>query len=319
MLTETSSESETMAAILLAEDSPTHTALMRSLLQSASHEVRCVDNGRQAMAMLDEQVPELVVTDLRMPEMNGMEVVQQIAADHCGIPTVVVTAPGSESLAVDALALGAANFVPKNSLRVLLGHVVRETLQLSQLDAVYEGFTGKLHKPEFSMTLDNHVSSIQPAVLYLIQTLAAANCMDRTQRVRVATATSRALFNAMCFGNLEIKDEETLLSRMLSGESSGHQEMRERANEGLYRDRTVSLKVSIGEDDTRILVSHTGPGRLTRMIPAPGTPESFELEQCRGLMLITSFMDEVQFHSDYSEVVMVKLHSKGAASTGDDG
>lgn len=298
-----------MATILLAEDSPTHTALMRSLLEAASHDVCCVRDGMQAMEAVREKQPELVVTDLRMPEMNGMEVVQQIAAEYESIPTVVVTAPGSENLAVDALALGAANFVPKNSLRILLSHVVRDTLQLSRRDAIFENFTGQLRRPEFSMALDNHVSSIQPAVLYLVQTLAAAKCLNRTQRIRVATATSCALFNSICFGNLEIQDEETLVHRMLAGETGGQDEMRDRANEELYRDREVTLKVSVGDEDTRVLVSHTGPGRMTRMTPAPGTPESFELEQCRGFMLITSFMDEVQFHSDYSEVVMVKRHT----------
>lgn len=297
-----------MAAILLAEDSPTHTALMRSLLEQESHTVRCVGDGRQAMEALQEETPDLIVTDLRMPEMNGMELVQEIANHHPKIPTVVVTARGSENLAVDALALGAANFVPKNSLRTLLNHVVHATLRMSRADANFEKFTGDLLRPEFSMVLDNQVSSIEPAVLYLIQTLAATRSMDRTRRIRIATATSCALFNAMCFGNLQIKDEETLITRMLSGEESGQDDMRDRANEKIYRDRFVELKVSIGDDDTRVLVSHNGPGRLTRMIPAPGTPESFELEQCRGLMLITSFMDETKFYSDYSEVVMVKHH-----------
>lgn len=45
------------------------------------------------------------------------------------------------------------------------------------------------------------------------------------------------------------------------------------------------------------------------MTPAPGTPESFELEQCRGLMLLTSFMDDVIFRAGNSEVVMVKKHA----------
>ena len=67
-------------------------------------------------------------------------------------------------------------------------------------------------------------------------------------------------------------------------------------------------EVSVGDSDTRFQVAHDGPGRMTRLTPAPGTPESFELEQCRGLMLMTSFMDDVIFHSDYSSVVMVKTH-----------
>ena len=91
-----------MAVILLADDSPTHTALMRSLLEEASHMVHCVGDGLQLMQALDETVTDLVVTDLRMPEMNGMQVVQEIAARYPTIPTVVVTSRGSENLAVDA-------------------------------------------------------------------------------------------------------------------------------------------------------------------------------------------------------------------------
>lgn len=297
-----------MAAILLAEDSPTHTALMRSLLKDDSHTVECVTNGREAMASLEKTLPDLVVTDLRMPEMNGQELVQEIATRFPQLPSIVVTARGSENLAVDALALGAANFVPKNSLSKLLVYVVRQTLKMAEVDAIYRQFTGQLHRPEYSFTLPNHVAAIEPAVLYVVQSLAAAARMDPTQRVRVGTALASAIFNAICYGNLEVKDNETFVSRLLAGDPSGEVDLNSRAETAPYCDLGVQLKVSVGDDDTRLLVSHDGEGRLTRMTPAPGTPESFELEQCRGLMLMTSVMDDIIFHSDYTEVVMVKHH-----------
>jgi CheY-like chemotaxis protein len=297
-----------MAAILLAEDSPTHTALMRSLLEEDSHDVQCVANGRQAIETLENSAPDLVVTDLRMPEMNGLELVQELVNRFPKIPSVVVTARGSENLAVDALALGAANFVPKNSLHRLLTHVVRQTLQMAQADNIYDSFAGQLYRPEFIFTLNNRVASIQPSALFVVQALAAATRMNPIQRIRVGTAIASAIFNSICYGNLEVKDDETFVDRLLSGDESGRVELRERADTAPYCERSVQLKVSVGDDDTRILVSHDGPGRMTRMTPAPGTPESFELEQCRGLVLMTSFMDDIMFHSDYSEVVMVKQH-----------
>ncbi len=297
-----------MAAILLAEDSPTHTALMRSILEADDHQLTCVTNGLEAMESLEQSPPDLVVTDLRMPEMNGLELVQKIVEQYTSIPSLVVTARGSENLAVDALALGAANFVPKNSLSKLLVYAVRRMLNMSRADAIYQSFAGQLHRPEFSITLENDVNSIEPAVLFLIQSLAAATRMNATHRIRVGTAVSSAIFSAICYGNLEIKDEEQLVSQFLSGEQSGENGMSERASAEPYSERRVELKVSVGDDDTRILVSFDGPGRMTRMTPAPGTPESFELEQCRGMMLMTSFMDDVIFHNDYSEVVMVKNH-----------
>ncbi|MCG8649075.1 MAG: response regulator [Pirellulales bacterium] len=297
-----------MAVILLAEDSPTHTALMRSLLEEAAHKVHCVANGKDAMSSIEECCPDLVVTDLRMPEMNGLELVQAVAENCPELPTIVVTARGSEALAVDALALGAINFVPKNSLSTLLAHVVGRTVRMSQTDRLYEDFSGQLCNPEYSFTLDNQIAGIEPASFYVVQSLAAAGRMNPTLRMRVGTAVASALFNAICFGNLELQENEEAVKRLLSGDLAGSQDVHDRAEAEPYCQRKVELKVSVGQGDTRILVSHEGPGRLTRMTPAPGTPESFELEQCRGLMLMTSFMDDVLFHSDYSEVVMVKSH-----------
>ncbi len=299
-----------MATILLAEDSPTHTALIRSLLEESKHKVQCFGNGREAYDAIESSHPSLVVTDLRMPEMNGQELVQEMVRNYPSIPSIVVTARGSENLAVDALALGAANFVPKNSLHMLLGHVVRQTLRMIEADSRFDHFPGRLRRPEFSIRLLNEIRGIEPAVLFVVQAIAAAGELDMTQRVRIGTAVASAIFNCMCFGNLELDENDDLVSRLLSGDRSGAKDLHRRASESPYRDRYIDLKVSVGRKDTRISVSHSGPGRVTRLKPAPGTPESFELEQCRGLMLITSFMDEVVFHSGYSEVVMVKRHSE---------
>ena len=298
-----------MASILLAEDSPTHTTLIRSVLEADSHRVQCVGNGREALRAMEASPPDLVITDLRMPEMNGQELVQEIVRHFPNVPSIVVTARGSEGLAVDALALGAANFVPKYSLNRLLNHVVRQTLRMARVDGIYHDFPGCLRRPEFSFRLQNQIRAIEPAVLFVVQAMAATSKMNATQRLRVGTALASAIFNAICFGNLEVKDEDVFISRLLSGDPSGAEALKKRASQTPYRDRTVDLKVSVGKSDTRILVSHSGPGRLVRLTPAPGTPESFELEQCRGVMLMTSFMDDIVFHSGCTEVVMVKRHS----------
>tara|TARA_B110000495_G_scaffold194329_1_gene200602 strand:- start:841 stop:1764 length:924 start_codon:yes stop_codon:yes gene_type:complete len=303
-----------MATILLAEDSSTHTALIRSLLEHDGHYVECVDDGYKAWQAIAEKRPDLVITDLRMPQLNGRELVQKIVENDADLPCIVVTAKGSEGLAVDALAVGAVNFVPKNSLNKLLTHVVHQTLSMAEVNAIFHGFRGRLECPEFSVELSNEVSAIEPTVLYVIQTLAAATKLPTVQRIRVGAALASALFNAMCYGNLEIKDEDTFVSRLLTGDKSGNEELRERANREPYCSRKVRLKVSVGATDTRFLISHDGPGRMTRLTPAPGTAESFELEQCRGFVLMTSFMDDIIFQSSNSSVVLVKCDSHVALS-----
>ena len=147
--------------------------------------------------------------------------VREIANRFPALPTVVVTARGSENLAVDALALGAANFVPKNSLSKLLNYVVRTTLRMADADGIYRRFSGQLHRPEFSFRLDNSVTTIEPAVLFVVQSLAASTRMNTTQRIRIGTAVASAVFNAICYGNLEVQDTDTFISRLLAGDPSG--------------------------------------------------------------------------------------------------
>ena len=116
----------------------------------------------------------------------------------------------------------------------------------------------------------------------------------------------------MCYGNLEIKNEDTVVSRMFAGDESNHDELLERAAQKPYCERKVLLRVSVSTVDTRFFISHDGPGRLTRLTPAPGTSESFEIEQCRGFVLMTSFMDDIIFQSGNSSVVLVTSEAESS-------
>ena len=178
-----------------------------------------------------------------------------------------------------------------------------------EVNAIFKDFTGHLENPECSIQLPNEVVAIEPAVLYVMQTLAAATSLSTVQRIRVGAAISSALFNAMCYGNLEIKDEDPVVSRMFAVDSPHHHELRERAKQKPYCNRKVLLKVSVSNADTRFSISHEGPGLMARLTPAPATSDSFEIEQCRGFVLMTGFMDDIIFQSGNSSVFLVKSES----------
>ncbi len=105
-----------MSNILLVEDSATQAMQMKLLLESAHHSVICVDDGTSALERLADGYNELVITDLELPILNGLELIKKMAADFPQIPAVLVTAQGSERLAAEALKHGAAAYVPKSML-----------------------------------------------------------------------------------------------------------------------------------------------------------------------------------------------------------
>ncbi|QDV61514.1 response regulator [Crateriforma conspicua] len=282
-----------MAKILVAEDSLTHMEVLRSILESDQHDVDCVEDGQQALDYLNDNSCDAIVTDLNMPVLDGCQLVQHLTNSDPEIPIVVVTARGSESLAVDALAIGATDFVPKDSLQQLLTKVVRQVLGYRVAEAQASGLAGQLRKPEFYFKLTNDIGSIPVVANYLVTTMAAAKCGNPNLRYRTATAMASAIFNAIQYGNLQIRESQILDPQHADAADC---------------DLAVRVKVSIANSDTRISVAHEGKGAITRTTPAPGTPESFEIEQCRGLMLMTSFMNDVMFNHRRSEVTLVVQH-----------
>ena len=88
-----------MPRILIAEDSPTQALLLQAFLEDAQFEVHVQPNGGKALSAIPGAQPDIVLTDLDMPEMNGLELVSAIRKRHPSIPVVLMTAHGSEEIA----------------------------------------------------------------------------------------------------------------------------------------------------------------------------------------------------------------------------
>ncbi|MGB7346730.1 MAG: response regulator [Pirellulaceae bacterium] len=284
-----------MTSVLLVEDSITQAEIIRGLLETAGYDVAYAEDGVQAIAAIESQQPDVVLTDLMMPNMNGCELTRQVVQQFPTIPVLVFTSRGSESLAVDALADGAVNFVPKALLEARLVAAVEELADRVRVDNGSRDCGANLIVPELIFELESDPRAILPVTRYIQKTLAFADGMDVVSRYRVTSAISAALVNAICYGNLQMRHDEEAIYRLMRGEVQPEPVPHK-----------VRLVVSVGVQDTRILISHDGPGAMTRTSPAPGTPESFELEDCRGLLLVTSFMDKVIYHQLSNEIVMVK-------------
>ena len=110
---------------LLVEDSRTQAIFIRQRLHRCGFDVRLAGNGREALAQLAQQRPALVLTDLEMPEMNGLELVREIKQRFVGLPVVLMTAAGSEEIAVQALRAGARLTEVTDQLRNRLGILPR--------------------------------------------------------------------------------------------------------------------------------------------------------------------------------------------------
>lgn len=99
--------------ILVIDDDEKNRKLLKMRLQSEDYIVREAADGLEGLKSLDEQVPELILCDVKMPGMSGLDLIKEIREKEMDVPIIVMTAYGSESIAVDAFKRGADDYFIK--------------------------------------------------------------------------------------------------------------------------------------------------------------------------------------------------------------
>lgn len=116
-----------MAQVLVIDDDAAVRATVVRALERAGHRVRAASNGKDALRVMADATPDLVVTDINMPEMDGIEVIGDLRARTPPVPVVAMSGGGElpkELLLRTAGALGAVRSLPKPfTLEELLGSV----------------------------------------------------------------------------------------------------------------------------------------------------------------------------------------------------
>jgi two-component system repressor protein LuxO len=119
---------EALSRILIVEDDPTLARIYREYLKAEPWEVGMAETGRAALAAIAARMPEALVLDLGLPDMDGLDILRKITNEALPIAVVVVTSQGSISVAVEAMKAGARDFLvkpfPAERLVVTLGNAL---------------------------------------------------------------------------------------------------------------------------------------------------------------------------------------------------
>ena len=98
--------------ILVVDDEPQITRVLKTSLSSQGYSIRTASDGKQALQEMKSWVPDLVITDLRMPNMDGLELCRAIRTES-RVPIIVLSVKGEETIKVESLDAGADDYVTK--------------------------------------------------------------------------------------------------------------------------------------------------------------------------------------------------------------
>jgi CheY-like chemotaxis protein len=296
-----------MATVLVVDDSAVDRRFVGGILsRDGRFQVEFAEDGSQALAKMRESPPDVIVTDLQMPNRNGLELVAAVRMHHPGVPIILMTGHGSEDLAVEALHRGAANYVPKPQLGERLLESIEEALALARADRTYDRLIACLKTCDFDFELENDPGLIDPLVDLVQQMVAGMGLTDATGRFRVGAALKEALLNAIYRGNLEISFQQMQDTRVSLLEGKGEDLVAKRRAAMPYQGRTVRVEIVMDSEAARFVIRDGGPGFDPASIPAAGQLGSLDPETGRGLVLMRAFFDEVTFNGPGNEVTLVK-------------
>jgi DNA-binding response OmpR family regulator len=296
-----------MPTVLVVDDSSVDRRLAAGLIeQLEGWKVITAPDGAAALAAVAQDSIDIVVTDLQMPHFSGLDLVRELRKQFPQVAVVLMTAQGSEEIAVQALQAGAASYVPKRALATELVATVRRVLSAATDERSQQSLVNRLKQRTESYAVETDLALLMAMSRHLQHEIGETWGLDKTERLRIGTAIEEALLNAYFHGSLEVqsdlKDEDYSKFNALA---------EERSRQSPYRDRMIHVTLEINLQTLQIVIRDEGPGFDPKTLPDPTDTDNIDRLCGRGVMLMRAFMNDVRFNDAGNEVTLIKQRFAG--------
>ncbi|MFP6581133.1 MAG: response regulator [Candidatus Hydrogenedentota bacterium] len=192
--------------VLIVDDDRATLEFMSDAVKHEGHTTYVAENGEEAMTLYTEFNPDLVITDIRMPRVDGLELLKLIRKNDQQIKVIVTTAFGSEDYAKQALEYGASGYINKPVRIRELTNLVRETDISNRRNRIRKNLESRLQIQKFSMTVDNRMERAPDIAAILTEK--ASVYLGEDVLAGVHMGLLELITNAIEHGNLNISSEE---------------------------------------------------------------------------------------------------------------
>ena len=274
---------------LVVDDDETVALAAKAELSQLGHRCDSARDGEQALEQLaaSNALPDCVLTDLRMPVLDGFELLERIKRQYPHLPVAVLTAYGSLDATKKALRLGAFDFLRKPLVPVALDALcTRLLVQLRAVDGVLSQLDDGMR---YRFQCDMPSRRASPRILASAATnhVLSALPKERMDALKLRVALMEALENALVHGNLgmlsEAKEQDP---------AAFEAELLQRLTQEQYAQKRLRIEATIEPQRLELVVSDEGEGFA---------PESVSMEEDalsltgRGLILIRSQFPDVHW------------------------
>jgi len=292
--------------VLVVEDDESVRHFLNDVAVMEGHEATMAENGLAGLSACKQFEPDLIISDIEMPRMNGLEMLEKIRRFDNESIVVMITGHGSEDYAIQALRLGAHNYLKKPVHHGELTGLLKKYQSVVANRTIVGAVPGKTIRREFTMQFDNNLDAADKIVDHLV--LQAADRLSRKDRLGIHLGLLELLANAMEHGNLKITYDEK--ARAL--ENNTLQELRDqRSSDPSLSNRRVTVDFKSDETGCQWIISDEGEGFDWKSVPDPLNPVHMTSHNGRGIIISRRHFDEFEYIGK-GNVVRVKKYANGA-------
>lgn len=194
--------SQSVTRVLLVDDEPSLRRGMARLLGAAGYEVSSAANGREAMELIERTTFDVIVSDIRMPGMDGLSLLRAVRARDLDVPVVFLTGSPSLETAMQAVEHGAFRYLKKPIDGTELTSLVRQAAQVGRLarvrrEALNQGIAGEVRanalgdraalEARFDSALDRMWMAMQPILSWRTRSVFAYEALLRSEEPLLAS------------------------------------------------------------------------------------------------------------------------------------
>lgn len=308
------SPQKTPRLLVVDDEASIREMLMETLSHAGNYEVDTAGDGREALQKMRASKYDLVVTDLRMPEMDGCRLLDISRHEFPEIPVVVITGYARLETAIDALRLGASNFITKPFRLAEILEVVEKSIRRKIARETPQRVLPCLHSEQLVFHIPPSLDSKSGVIHYLTEKLVGIGICDESAKYFVGVSLDEAITNAIFYGCLELPSG---LRETESGTEVFNQMIQDRSADPKYSTRAVTIEMDLSPEQAIYRVTDPGPGfDAPDMSAGPIEPTDLSRLHGRGLLLISCFMDEIRYSPKGNQITLIKRRpAEGAPKT----
>ena len=292
-----------MKVLIIEDDPPSRRFLMDTVI-SQGHDVEMAENGMVGLKLFKEFKPDLIFSDIKMPKMDGLELLQEIRKIDKKVIVIMNTAFGCEEYAVKALRLQASNYLKKPMRQ-------KELLPLlKKYTAMVESNKPRKEEPpvpgsstKYTLKVENDVEMI-PRVVDLLVFKSGDN-LEEEDKLDVKLGLTELLTNAIEHGNLEISREELVVFAE-QGEYGKNKVHQNRLSDPTLAQRKVTVNFMANDRVCEWIIADQGKGFDHKTIMKEYEQGNLPQMDSKGIYICKFHFDSLQYAGNGNRVKATK-------------